>query len=83
MYYVGTFDQYNIRELLGERVLIPYMLQNKLKKLLVILDSAPPHKAMSLIKYFSSKRIELKKIAGGLTGLVQPGDAHWISPMKR
>jgi hypothetical protein len=71
MYYVGTFDQYNIREMLGERVLIPYMLQNKLKKLLVILE------------YFSSKRIEFKKIAGGLTGLVQLGDTIWFSPMKR
>ena len=59
------------------------MIQHKLKKLLVILDSAPPHKAVSLIKYFKSKSIKRIMIPGGLTGALQPGDTHWFSPMKR
>ncbi len=64
-------------------MLVPYMLQHNLKKLLIILDSAPPHKAVSLQKYFSSKKIELKMIPDGLTGVLQPGDTHWFSSMKK
>lgn len=79
----GTFDRKNLQGIFGERVLVPYMIQHKLKKLLVILDSAPPHKAVSLIKYFKSKSIKRKMIPGGLTGALQPGDTHWFSPMKR
>ena len=79
----GTFDQYNLRSIFVDRVLLPYMLANKLKKLLIILDRAPPHKAKSLQKYLALKKITFRMIPSNLTGILQPGDTHWFSNMKK
>ena len=59
------------------------MLANNLKKLLLVLDHAPPHLAKALQKYLASKKISLQMIPRTLTGILQPGDTHWFSSMKK
>lgn len=69
--------------MLVDRLIVPYMLTNQLKKILLILDQAPPHISKSLQSYMRSKKILMHFIPKNLTGILQPGDTHLFAGMKR
>ena len=58
------------------------MLANKIKKILLILDQARPHKSNALNTYLISRGIRRHFIPANLTGVLQPADTHWFSGMK-
>ena len=59
---LGTFDQTNLKSLFVDCVLTQYMKQNNIKKLMVILDQAPPHMSKLFRSYMSSKKIHTVSI---------------------
>ena len=79
----ATFTSKNLKSLLIERILKPYMIQNGLKNMLLIQDQAPPHVEPSFLNQLRLAGISVKPIPKLMTSLLQMADVCWLSCMKR
>ena len=68
-FFEGTFNTYNLVEEYVERILKPYLLSNKLKKGLVILDQATCHKTSIFQTALTDLNIEYIYVPARLTGI--------------
>jgi hypothetical protein len=80
---LATFDQHVLVDHFVNRVLVPFMLRWSLKKILLILDSAPCHKTAKMNNALLSANIKKILIPASTTGILQMADVLWFAFMKK
>ena len=79
----GTFNSKVFQNDVIRRSFLPFIMQNRQKKPILYLDSAPCHTCSETLKFLEDLNIEYSFIPPRLTSLVQPADVCWLKSFKK
>ena len=71
-----------MKEEFVEKVVVPHMLRNGKKKIVLHLDNSPVHKKKELQQKFRANNIEVSYFPPRMTSLLQPADVGWFKSLK-